>query len=51
VAEILKSMTIDVPIDVVAGELKDLFSTPKSIQLMKAILPDFDAKHRIERRD
>ena len=46
-AEILRSMTIDVPIDVVAGELKDLFSTPKSIELMRDILPDFEAKHRI----
>jgi len=47
VVEILKSMTIEVPIDVVAGELKDLFSTPKSIELMRDILPDFDAKHKI----
>ena len=47
VAEILKSMTIEVPIDVVAGELKDLFSTPKSIELTRDILPDFDAKHKI----
>ena len=46
-AELLKSMTIEVPIDVVAGELKDLFSTPKSIELMRDILPDFDAKHKI----
>jgi hypothetical protein len=51
VAEMLKSMTIEVPIDVVAGELKDLFRTPKSIELMRDILPDFDAKHKIVEMD
>jgi hypothetical protein len=51
VAEILRSMTIEVPIDVVAGELKDLFSTSKSIELMRDILPDFDAKHKIVEMD
>jgi len=47
VAELLKSMTIAVPIDVVADELRELFGTPKSIELMRDFLPDFDAKHRI----
>jgi len=46
-SEMLKSMTIDVPIDVLADELRDLFGTPKSIELMRDILPDFDAKHKI----
>ena len=51
VAEILRSMTIEVPIDVVASQLKDLFRTPKSIELMRDILPDFDAKHTIVELD
>lgn len=51
VAEMLKSMTIEVPIDVLVGELKDLFETPKSLQLMRDVLPDFDAKHRIVEMD
>ena len=51
VAEILKSMTIEVPIDVLVGELRDLFETPKSIQLMRDILPDFDSKHKIVELD
>ena len=51
VAEMSKSMTIEVPIDVVVGELKDLFETPKSFQLMRDILPDFDAKHKIVEMD
>jgi len=51
VAEVLKSMTIEVPIDVVAGELKELFETPKSFQLMRDFLPDFDAKHKIVEMD
>jgi len=44
-------MTIEIPIDVVVGELKDLFSTPKSIESMRDILPDFDAKHKILEMD
>ena len=50
-AEMLKSMTIEVPIDVVVGELKNLFETPKSFQLMRDILPDFGAKHKIVKMD
>ena len=51
VAEILKSMTMEVPIDVLVGELRDLFETPKSIQMMRDILPDFDSKHKIVELD
>lgn len=51
VAEMLKSMTIEIPIDVVVGELKDLFETPKSFQLMRDVLPDFDVKHKIVEMD
>lgn len=51
VAEMMKSMTIEVPIDVVASELMDLFGTPKSIELMRDVLPDFGAKHKIVEMD
>jgi hypothetical protein len=51
VAEMMKSITIEVPIDVVASELKDLFGTPRSIELMRDVLPDFGAKHKIVEMD
>jgi len=51
VAEMLKSMTIEVPIDVVVDELEALFETPKSMKLMRDVLPDFNAKHKIVKRE
>lgn len=47
VAVMLKSITIEIPIDVVSGELGALFETPRSLQLMKDMLPDYGSNHRI----
>jgi len=51
VTEILKSMTIEVPIEIVASELKDLFTIPRSLELMRGFLPDYDVNHKIVEMD
>jgi hypothetical protein len=40
-------MTIEVPIDVVVGELRELFTTPKSVALMRGEMPGYDSRHRV----
>ena len=49
--EMLKSITIEVPIDVAVAELRDLFETPKSVRMMSDILPDFGTKHKVIQTD